>query len=296
MQNKGRGTVYIKIGTEELQAKKSPPSPQVLARVAAVISKLMRRGYKVLVVSSGAVGAGKGIISKSQIAHHDPILQKQIEAAHGQIPVVTGWNIALAGFGLCAAQVLLTKQGLESEEGATAKRLINALLDLKESVVIVNENDCIATDELKFGDNDALTGHLIKLLGRTDAQQLVLLTHGSGVFTCNPKKRGAKLISDIYPKDKKGRIHTNGKSNGGSGGMTSKLNVGFQMASHGVTTHIASVGGKNDLFELITGKRQVRKSRVVRKQCGARTQPGGTTIHTRPARKSKPQNHAPNVV
>ncbi len=265
-----RGTVVIKIGTDPLGARNQPPDAKVLAHMAHEIVALKKAGFAVAVVSSGAVGSGRGIVSEEELSGLAPIIQKQVWAAHGQTVLMEAWGAALKEVGLRAAQALWTRDDLNHDHKIQdAQNFMEATLALPKSVPIINGNDTADSRELKESDNDQLSGLIIENILMPRPVKLIIVTGVQGVYTQNPADHAdAELIPHIYFGDNR-TIDTNGKSNGGTGGMGSKLNVAFRLAELGVTTHIVSLESENPISDIVIRNKSV-----------------GTTIHPAVAHKA----------
>lgn len=157
-----------------------------LEGLAADVARIRARGTEVVVVSSGSIALGRGRLGLSHGAL--PLEQAQAAAAAGQIRLARAYEEALAPHGLTAAQVLLTL-----DDTANRRRYLNARATLGTllglgAVPIVNENDTVATDEIRFGDNDRLAAQIAVIVG---ADQLVLLSDVDGLYTANPQTDAA---------------------------------------------------------------------------------------------------------
>jgi glutamate 5-kinase len=220
-----------------------------IARWAKDVASLRAKGVEVIFVSSGAVAEGMARLGWTQRPKLMPELQAA--AAVGQMGLVNVYEQAFAAHGLKTAQVLLTHEDL-----ADRKRYLNArstlLALLNHGVVpIINENDTVTTDEIKFGDNDTL-GALVANL--TDAQLLVLLTDQRGLYTADPRKdANAQFISVGRADDPQYEAMAGGIGTGISrGGMLTKILAARRAANTGIHTVIAS-GHEADVLQRLIG-------------------------------------------
>ncbi len=203
-------------------------------------------GKRVILVSSGAVAAGKELIELAE--NMDPIVRKQIYAAIGQ-PRLMAKYVDLFGSAKpsrIASQLLLTWANL-ADEKERAKILRTLRSQPKDVVTIANENDPIADEELKLGDNDQLASRLAQLV---HAKILILLTDVEGVFDRNPQEEGAQLIRELSVDDLSDEFIAScgkGGNKTGTGGMASKLRAAKAAAEQDVPTIIArgKFNGKN---------------------------------------------------
>jgi len=209
----------------------------MVAQIMESVAALSRAGHSVLVVSSGAVGTG---------AHEMRIFErpttmarKQALAAIGQVRLMREFNSMLSTLGVESAQVLLTYENLgEHAQCLNAQNTLEELFNLGV-VPVVNENDTVATEELRFGDNDRLSAMCASLLG---AHYLFLLTDVDGVYTANPNVDASAKRIDVIPDVGVLRAQINTQSGPGSefstGGMESKLEAAHIATRGGVRTII----------------------------------------------------------
>jgi glutamate 5-kinase len=200
----------------------------------------------VAVVSSGAIALGLPYLGVDRRPRSVPKLQAA--SALGQARLQRAWEQALRPEGLLAAQVLLTAEDVADRAAyVNARNALRALFALG-AVPIVNENDATATDEIAFGDNDALAAH-VALLVR--ARLLVLLTEVAGVFTRAPGTPGAELIGDGSAV---GDVALGEPSRLGRGGMRSKVLAAQMAAAGGIPTVIAAGAGASVLEPILAGE------------------------------------------
>jgi len=212
--------IVIKIGSSTLVSPEGEPKRAWLAGLAADIADLKARGAEVIVVSSGAIALGRRRLKLSPGALR--LEEAQAAASVGQIALAEAWTEALAAKGLTAAQILLTLDDTEERRRyLNARATIGALLGLS-AVPVINENDTVATAEIRFGDNDRLAARVAAMTG---ADCLVLLSDIDGLYTDNPVKnaeaRFLPEISEITPEIE--AMAGRPGSDMGSGGMITKL-------------------------------------------------------------------------
>lgn len=212
--------VVVKIGSSTLVAPDGQAQRVWLNRLAADLAMLKARGADVVVVSSGAIAMGRRRLKLGNGVLK--LEEAQASAAVGQIALAQAWTEALANNGLTAAQILLT---LDDTEGRrrylNARATLNALMSLG-AVPVINENDTVATAEIRFGDNDRLAARVAAMVG---ADCLVLLSDIDGLYTDNPVKNEAAEflpeISEITPEIE--AMAGRPGSDMGTGGMVTKL-------------------------------------------------------------------------
>lgn len=213
--------------------------------------QLRKAGVEVVLVSSGAVAAGMeklGWMERPAALH-----QLQAAAAVGQTRLVQAWETGFQKYGVQPAQVLLTH-----DDHSSRKRYLNARSTLKTLlemgvVPVINENDTVVTDELRFGDNDTLAA---LVANQVEADVLVILTDQDGLFTADPRSNAdARLIHEVRARDDSLDAMAGGGSGRlGRGGMQTKLRASRQAAASGAATII--VGGRTDnvLTRLFAGE------------------------------------------
>ena len=230
------GRAVVKIGSSSLTRPEGGLDEERIAALAATIAARYRSGHQVVLVSSGAIATGfptLGLRSRPR-----DLATQQAAASVGQGMLIAAYTAAFAQHGLTVGQVLLTADDLmRRAHYRNAQRTLFRLLDLGV-VPIVNENDTVGTDEIRFGDNDRLAA-LVAHLVRADA--LVLLSDVAGLFDGPPDRPGARLIAEVRgPADLAGlQIGGTGSAGVGLGGMTSKVQAAGIATSAGVPVLLA---------------------------------------------------------
>lgn len=242
--------VVAKIGTSSLTDDQGVIDRGAIHKLCEEVAAVRRDGHEVIVVSSGAVAAGVAALGLARRPADTPTLQAL--SAAGQSRLMEVYNAALDRSGIVGAQVLLDPNDfVDRRQYLHARQTLNRLLDLG-CVPIINENDAIANDELRYGDNDrlaALTAHNV------GAQQLVLLTDLDGLFTADPRTDPtATLITGVAADDPLLAIRAgSGGSGRGSGGMASKLAAARIASWSGVRTVIARASRPDVLVGAVRG-------------------------------------------
>ncbi|WP_066554892.1 glutamate 5-kinase [Croceicoccus bisphenolivorans] len=214
------GRVVIKVGSA-LLVENGQPRREWLAGLAAEIATVRARGQQVIVVSSGAIALGAARLGLAK-GGRGSLADAQAAAAVGQIGLGGLWAELLGHHGLTAAQLLLTLDDLEDRRRyLNASATLNRLLEAG-AVPVVNENDSVATQEIRFGDNDRLAARVAQA-GRADA--VLLLSDIDGLYDRNPKDPSAQMIPLVRGVTPEIHAMADGGSGSGlgSGGMTSKL-------------------------------------------------------------------------
>lgn len=238
--------VVAKIGTSSVTDDAGHIDASAIAKLTAEIAILRTAGHEVVLVSSGAVAAGVAALSFGSRPTDMGTLQAV--SAVGQSRIMRVYNDDLAKYGLVGAQVLLDPHDfVDRVQYLHARDTLERLLELG-CVPIINENDAIANDELRYGDNDhiaALVAHALK------ADVLVLLTDLDGLFTADPRSdTDAQLVTVVQTDDPLLAISAGGEGSGrGSGGMASKLSAARIASWSGVRAVIARASRVNVLVD-----------------------------------------------
>ncbi len=238
--------VVVKLGSGVLSAGGAGLDSATLRRLAADGAAARGAGWEVVVVSSGAILAGRERLAP--VARPSTQL-KQAAAAVGQSRLMRAWEAAFARPKITVAQILLTADDLRRRERyLNARSTLMTLLRLGV-VPIVNENDTVAVEEIKFGDNDGLSA---LVAGLVDANLLVLLTDQDGLFTDDPRTHAdARLIARVRPGDALARVGRAGPS--GTGVMESKVRAAARAAENGISAVIANGAKPGALAALLSG-------------------------------------------
>ena len=245
-------TMVVKVGTRVLTDAAGRLSSQRIEQLAMQVHAVLESGRRVVLVSSGAVGAGVGRLGlpgrPTDLAH------LQAVAAVGQSMLVEAYERTLFRFGRHAAQILLTADDLENRTRyLNARNTILTLLELG-AVPVINENDTIAVDELQttFGDNDRLAAIVTNLI---QAPLLVLLSDVEGLFDGDPRNPESRLIPTIARLDDSILQMVCDRSGGlGKGGMASKLEAARLATTGGENVIIANGGCPDVLTRIITAE------------------------------------------
>jgi len=239
--------ICIKIGSNVLTTKSGELNTNRIKNIVHQISSLRNQGIQCILVSSGAVAAGK-----SKVKLHDKIdtvSARQIWSSVGQVELLNSYSFFLNEFKIECAQVLVTKQDFRTREHyLNMKNCVNSLLN-NGILPIINENDAISVTALMFTDNDELSGLIASMM---DVEALYLLSNIDGIYTGNPNDSNAKLLNTVNEDISKLKQYiTTQKSNFGRGGMLTKCNIAGRVAKSGIPVHIANGGIDNIVLELV---------------------------------------------
>ncbi len=242
----------VKIGTSSVTDAEGNVDVESVAKLCTEIAEVRGNGHEVVVVTSGAVTAGVATLRPPGGRPRD-LTTLQALSAIGQHRLMRVYDDALGAQGLLAGQVLLAPLDFgERRQYLHARATLGRLLELGV-VPVVNENDAVADDELRYGDNDRLGALVANLLG---ADLLVLLTDTDGLFTADPRRdAGASLVEEVTAVDAALEAAAGGAgSAGGSGGMASKLAAARMAAWSGIRVVIAAARRPGVLADTVAGE------------------------------------------
>lgn len=245
--------LVVKLGTNLLTGGSGNLNMDIMSSLTTQVAQLHREGYEIIIVSSGAVAAGRQKLGLPREKRGIPF--KQVLAAVGQSQLMNIYDQLFSKHSIVVAQALLTKSDLIDRSGyLNARNTLLALLELRV-ICIVNENDVVATEELGeliFGDNDNLSAMVANLI---DADLLAILTDIDGLYTADPHRHpDARLIPKVERIDTEiERLAGDAGSPYGVGGMITKIEAAKLATASGVTVVIAN-GTKPDILrQIVTG-------------------------------------------
>ncbi|HEY6532199.1 MAG TPA: glutamate 5-kinase [Acidimicrobiales bacterium] len=244
--------IVAKIGTSSLTDDRGEIRHEAIAKLCAEVAALRHAGHRVVVVTSGAIAAGLPALGLSAATRPRDAVTLQALSAVGQTRLMDVYGDALAHHDLLAGQVLLAPLDIvERRQYLQARGTLQRLLELGV-IPIVNENDAVADDEIRFSDNDRLAALVAHLVG---AELLVLLTDTPGLLSADPRlDPSASLIEEIVEIDKTLEAVAGGPGSvGGSGGMSSKVAAAKIAAWSGVRTVIAGAERDGVLVDAVAG-------------------------------------------
>ncbi len=241
--------ILVKIGSNVLTLSSGLPDEKRIAHIVSQVADLKKLGYQVILVSSGAVAAGRSILQIDQ--NLDTVSRRQVLSSIGQIELMKIYNSYFQQHNLLCSQVLVTKESFRTRRHyLNIKNCLTALLE-NNVTPIINENDVVSVTELMFTDNDDLSGLVASML---DVKKLLLLSNVDGIFTAHPNEEGAKLIKEynnetVNLKDAVSDV----KSEFGRGGMFTKATTARKIADLGIDVHIGN-GTKSNIIQALLNK------------------------------------------
>ncbi|MFV0635023.1 glutamate 5-kinase [Demequina sp.] len=228
--------VVVKVGSSSLTGQDGRLDLAVVQRLADVLAGVRASGRQVILVTSGAIAAG--LAPMGLPARPKDLATAQATASVGQGALIAAYSAAFAQHEITVGQVLLTADDMmRRAHYGNALRAFNRLLDLGV-LPIVNENDAVATDEIRFGDNDRLAA-LVATVAHADA--LVLLTDVDGLYTAAPGTPGAERIDEVHGLDEVSGVDVSRRGSAlGTGGMITKLEAASIATTSGIAVVLAS--------------------------------------------------------
>ncbi len=242
--------IVIKIGSRILTDEDGNLDRSWISALASEVAELRRKNIEVIMVSSGAVAAGRTLMGITERPRTIP--QKQAAAAVGQPLLMHEYEMALRTTGYKVAQILLTRDDLaDRQRFLNARATIDTLLEFG-IIPIINENDTVAVEEIKFGDNDNLSALVTNLV---DAGLLAILTDIDGLYDADPRlKPDARLIPLVRSVTKEMERSAGGSgSSVGTGGMATKLSAAKKAGKSGAATLILNGKDPGILSQALQG-------------------------------------------
>lgn len=245
--NKQLKRIAVKVGSNVLTRTDGTLDVTRISALTDQLVHLYREGIEVVLISSGAVAAGRSELQHMK-ASLDEVEQRQLYSAVGQAKLINRYYELFREHGIAVAQVLTTKENFSTRQHyLTQRNCIHTILQ-QGVVPIINENDTISVTELMFTDNDELSGLVATML---NCQQLVILSNVDGIFTANPSDPNAELLREITPDTELEKYIQTTKSTFGRGGMLTKCHIAQKLADEGVEVIIANGKKRNILLDLV---------------------------------------------
>ncbi|MBN3038675.1 MAG: glutamate 5-kinase [Candidatus Omnitrophica bacterium] len=248
--------IVVKVGTRVLTCGDYRIDKSWIKELVAQIALLLERNIEVILVTSGAIGAGMGMLKAKTRPKLLP--QQQACAAIGQSQLMKIYDTLFREHGLLTAQILLTAEDLGNRKRyLNAKNTLLTLLGYKNVVPIINENDTVSVDEIKFGDNDRLSAQVATL---THADLLIILSNVDGLYDTRPSKSQHKLLKKcvISRVDKIDceieKVATKSLDSIGTGGMATKVQAAKMCGTSGIACIVGNGREKNILLKIVEGQ------------------------------------------
>ena len=242
-----RSIITLKVGSNVITNTQGFPDEQVIASISRQIKTLREAGHQVILVTSGAVAAGRSIYQFAKKT--DTVVQRQVLSSLGQVKLISMYKDAFEKESMLCSQVLVTKEDFKSRNHyLNMQNCLSALL-ANQIVPILNENDVVSVTELMFTDNDELAG-LVSAMMNTNL--LVILTNVDGVYDGDPSEPGTKVIHQYDSKSINLEEIASGKKSGfGRGGILTKCQTAEKIAGIGIPVHIANGRTENIVLKVV---------------------------------------------
>lgn len=242
--------IVVKVGSNVLTREDGMLNISRMAHIVEQIAQLKKEGVQVILVTSGAVAAGRAEVEP--LRKLDPVSSRQLWSAVGQVKLINRYADLFQEQGVTCAQVLTTKENFGDRlHYLNMRNCMQTLLE-NDVVPVVNENDTISVTELMFTDNDELSGLIASMM---DMEALILLSNVDGVYTASPEQAGSELIRTIHHNRSAEGINISAKkSNFGRGGMLTKYHIAAKLAGQGISVYIANGFRENILLKIMQEK------------------------------------------
>lgn len=242
--------LVIKIGSNVLTKENGLPDLERMACLTDEIATLKKEGRQIILVSSGAVAAGKSLVKVS--GKYDVVATRQLLASVGQVQLIHNYSNLFKAHDLICSQVLVTKDDFRDRLHYRNMLTCFGILLQHDIIPVVNENDVISITELMFTDNDELAGLIASMI---NADALIILTNVDGLYNGNPEDESSTIIEEVNCLSTDfSSIVTSKKSNFGRGGMLTKCFMAGKIAQLGISVHIGNGTKEGILRKIIENK------------------------------------------
>lgn len=257
--NPEKKRIVLKIGSNVLTRKDGTLDVTRMSALVDDIVELRKQGIDVILVSSGAVAAGKSEIkSRSRL---DIVSSRQLFSSVGQVKLINHYYALFHQHKIVCGQVLATKEDFSTRRHYLNQRNCMTVMLEHGVIPIINENDAVSVNELMFTDNDELSGLVAAMM---DCQTLIILSNIDGIYNGNPSDPQSRVIREVeVRKDNIEEFIQESKSSAGRGGMYTKYNIARKVAEEGIEVIIANGKKENILTSLINTPQNVVFTRFV---------------------------------
>ena len=244
--------IVVKVGSNVLTRSDGKPNVTNLSSLVDRIAALRGLGHEVILVSSGAVACGRGVLKPQR--QLDAVAQRQLYSSIGQIRLINLYNSLFSEYGYVVGQVLTQKENFGSRESYLNQRACMQTMLENGVIPIVNENDTASLTELMFTDNDELSGLIAAMMG---ADVLIILSNVDGIYDGSPSDPASGLIEKVAAGTDLSSCVVSSKSGFGRGGMGTKCGIARKLSEEGVTVYIARGDRADVLVDLICSPQTV---------------------------------------
>jgi glutamate 5-kinase len=246
-KDKGKLRLVVKIGSNVLTRKDGTLDVTRMSALIDQVVELKKSGVEVIMVSSGAVAAGKAEMPSHN--KFDMVSSRQLFSAVGQVKLINHYHSLFQQHKVICGQILATKEDFSTRRHYLNQRNCMTVMLENGVVPIVNENDAISVNELMFTDNDELSGLVAAMM---DVQKLIILSNIDGIYNGSPSDARAEVIRTVdVLKDNIEEYIRSSKSSAGRGGMQTKYNIARKVAEEGIEVIIANGKRENILCDIV---------------------------------------------
>lgn len=245
--------VVVKIGSNVLTRQDGLPDTTRISALVDQIAILHKAGIEIILISSGAVASGRGVMGTST-RKLDSVSARQLYSAVGQVRLMNRYCDLFSQYGIVCGQVLTTKESLATRHQYLNQRNCIGAMLAGGVIPVVNENDTISVTELMFTDNDELSGLVSTMM---DAELLVILSNIDGIYDGSPSDPASKVIRNVEPHCDLQQYIQTARSTSGRGGMGTKSRIAGKVAGEGVEVVIANGRRDGILLDLLAGDESV---------------------------------------
>jgi glutamate 5-kinase len=243
--------IVVKIGSNVLSRRGGGVDITRMSHLVDQVAELRRRGVEVILVSSGAVAAGRALLATDK--QLDSVEQRQLFSAIGQAKLINHYYDLFREYGLHVGQVLTMKENFATRREYLNQRACMQLMLANGVIPIVNENDTVSVTELMFTDNDELSGLIASML---DVDELIILSNIDGIYTGAPSDPHAQVLREVTADCNPSDYIRSEHSSLGRGGMTTKCTIARKVADEGIRVVIANGLRDRILLDLFDAPQQ----------------------------------------
>lgn len=250
--------IVVKIGSQILTRKDGTLDVTRMSALVDQIAELHKKNVEIILVSSGAVAAGRiEIKAKNKL---DTISARQLYSSVGQVKLINRYSDLFRQHGIICGQILATKEDFATRRHYLNQRNCMSVMLENKVIPIVNENDAISVNELMFTDNDELSGLVAAMMG---CKKLIILSNIDGIFSGNPSDPESYIFREIdVQKDDIVDCIQSAKSATGRGGMKTKYNIARKVAEEGIEVIIAN-GRREDILPMLVQGKDIVSTRFI---------------------------------
>ena len=245
--------IVVKIGSNVLTRDNGTPDTTRISALVDQIAALHAAGAEIIMVSSGAVASGRGLL-RNLGRKLDEVSARQIYSAVGQVRLIDRYYDLFGEYGIVCGQILTTKESLSTRRDYLYQRTCMETMLSCRVIPIVNENDAISVTELMFTDNDELSGLVAAMM---DADLLIILSNIDGIYDGSPADPASQVIRRVKPSEDLSQYIDPVRSSRGRGGMATKSRVSSRAAAEGIEVIIANGRRDGILTDLVLAAKDV---------------------------------------